>query len=150
MLRVLRKTSTIYEPIYLGLLFQFNIKHKIRGTREESNDEMSIRHCINVNRNLLSHFLAKKNSFAKKLSAIAFWRKYFLRGGLAVWENHGNSRRWGYDKHPLEWKFQEGEGSKTEVPSVGGRGGGGDSIFSGITQLTERWLQNGAFVCEWG
>ena len=41
-----------------------------------------------------------------------------------MWENHGNSRGWGYDKHPLEWKFQEGEGSKTEVPSVGGRGGG--------------------------
>ena len=36
-----------------------------------------------------------------------------------MWENHGNSREWGYDKHPLEWKFQEGEGSKTEVPSVG-------------------------------
>ena len=25
----------------------------------------------------------------------------------------------GYDKHPLEWKFQWGGGSKTKVPSLG-------------------------------
>ena len=80
MLRVVRKTSSIYEAIYLGLLFQFNIKHKIRGTREESNDEMSIRHCINVNRNLLSHFLAKK-FFRKEVKCNSILKEIFFTGG---------------------------------------------------------------------
>ena len=33
----------------------------------------------------------------------------------------------GYDKHPLERKFQRGGGSKTKCPSSGG--GGGMDIF---------------------
>ena len=82
----------------------------------------------------------KKKFFRKEVKCNRILKEIFFYrgGGLVEWENHGNSRGWGYDKHPLEWKFQEGEGSKTEVPSVGGRGGGGGSIFSGTTQLTER------------
>ena len=30
----------------------------------------------------------------------------------------------GYDKHPLEWKFQRGGGSKAKCPSFGGGGYG--------------------------
>ena len=37
----------------------------------------------------------------------------------------------GYNKHPLEWKFQGGErGSKAKEPSVGG----GGWVFSGSKQ----------------
>lgn len=47
----------------------------------------------NVNRNLLSHFLAKiKNSFAKKLiKCNSILKEIFLTGGPRKWENHGNS-----------------------------------------------------------
>ena len=36
----------------------------------------------------------------------------------------------GYDKHPLEWKFLRGGGSKAKCPSFGG---GGVWIFSETT-----------------
>ena len=61
----------------------------------------------------------QKKFFRKEVKWNSILKEIFFTGVLAVWENHGNSRGWGYDKHPLEWKFQEGEGSKTEVPSVG-------------------------------
>ena len=51
-----------------------------------------------------------------------FFRKHSSRGFPTELENHGNSRGgWGrgYDKHPLEWKFQGDGGSKTKVPSEG-------------------------------
>ena len=34
----------------------------------------------------------------------------------------------GYDKHPLEWKFQGAGGLKQNCPLLGG-GGGGGNIF---------------------
>ena len=55
-----------------------------------------------------------------------FWQKYSfqrvpnqiekLRIFQGLWEE--------YDKHPLEWKFQAGGGSKAKVPSWQGGGGG--------------------------
>ena len=44
------------------------------------------------------------------------------------WKLQGVGR---YDKHFLEWKFQQGGGSKAKVPSI--RGGVGVWIFSGTT-----------------
>ena len=41
------------------------------------------------------------------------------RGYPTKLENYGNSRGWGYDKRPLEWKFQGVGGSETKVLFVG-------------------------------
>ena len=54
-----------------------------------------------------------------------FCRKYSING---VPNRVGKLRKLqgvgggGYDKHPLEWKFQGDGGSKTKVPSEGGYG----------------------------
>ena len=53
-----------------------------------------------------------------------FCRKYYFQG---VPNQDGKLRKflgvWCSDKKPLEGKFQEVEGSKANVPSVGGGGG---------------------------
>ena len=73
---------------------------------------------------IFSLFIAETIIFRIKVSCKRIFSGNILSKGFPTeLENYGNSRGWvgrGYDKHPLEWKFQGDGGSKTKVPSEGG------------------------------
>ena len=79
-------------------------------------------------KNYLSHIIIQRNNI--------FDTNILSRGYPTKWKNYGNSRGWGYDKHPLEWKFHGLGGLKQNCPPcVVGAGGGEVWIFSKTTQF---------------
>ena len=79
-----------------------------------------------MNKKILSLFNTETIIFRIKVSCKGIFTGNILSMGFPTeLENYGNYRGWGgggYDKHPLEWKFQGDGGSKTKVPSEGGYG----------------------------
>ena len=74
-----------------------------------------------MNKTIYSHFIAEKNVFCIIIYCNSIFEgKILSRGYPTKLKNYNNSRGWGYDKHPLEWKFKGGGGSKAKVLSVGG------------------------------
>ena len=85
-------------------------------------------HCINIHIEIFFSLYCGNNlwqAFALKYSAKAFLTEIFFQGvpnkveKLQKFQGGGG----GYDKHPVKWKFQWGEGLKQKCPPWGRRGG---------------------------
>ena len=74
-----------------------------------------------MNKNFFALYLRNNYISQDGIVKQLFGWKYSFQG---VPNQDGKSHKFqgvrGYDKHPLERKFEEGRGSKAKVPSVGG------------------------------
>ena len=86
-----------------------------------------------MNKNFFSLYLRNNYILQDGIVKQLFGWKYSFQG---VPNQDGKSQKFqgvrGYDKHPLERKFEEGRGLKQKCPPLAG---GGVWIFSGTTHL---------------